>query len=462
MNRQHTIFHLSTDDIDGGAARAAFRLHRAVNGLGLDEGVRSRMLVKRKKTDDDDVTVIPWVPGSPWKARFDRVRKRISWLKPDEAQAGYTFNFNAPPEIDQEALAMHAATPGAVLYLHWMNGFLDVQGLRRLWERSRPMVFWVIHDLEPFTGGCHYAFGCDGYTRQCGGCPQLHAPLEEDLSRRTWNRKRELLAEMPIRFIAPTGWGEARVRESALFRNHPVHRIPLPMDIETFRPMEKKIARQVLRLPEEKPILLFGATYLEDRRKGTEHLIEALHRLSATIRPEDLQLLIVGLNGKSLMRQLPFPARYLGPVGDELLMALAYQAADLFVCPSIEDSGPMMVSEAMLCETPVVAFDAGAAADLITPMVNGYLAPLGDAPELANGIMALLKVESPVALRRNARETAAAHHAPPTVARRHAELIRDSFGVPPSGGGSVTDRLTAELQTISETSFMSRGDARKE
>lgn len=389
------------------------------------------MLVKRKKTDDDDVAVIPWVPGNPWKARFNRLRERIPLLKPEPATASYTFNFDAPPEIDQQALAEHIAAPGAILYLHWMNGFLDVRGLRRLWEHSRPMVFWVIHDLEPFTGGCHYAFGCDGYTRQCGKCPQLDSDRSEDLSRRTWGRKRSLLSGIPIRFIAPTGWGEARVRESALFRDHPVHRIPLPMDIETFRPLDKKIARQALRLPEEKEILLFGATYLEDRRKGTEHLIESLHKLSVMLaedrrrRPEDLLLLVVGANGKRLTSRFPFPTHYLGHVGDELLMALAYQAADLFLCPSIEDSGPMMVSEAMLCDTPVVAFDSGAAADLITPMVNGYLAPLGDATELAKGIFALLNVESRAALGRSAREKAAAHHAPAIVARRHAELIRD-------------------------------------
>ncbi|MFN0084178.1 MAG: glycosyltransferase [Blastocatellia bacterium] len=456
MSQRHQILHLSTDDIDGGAARAAFRLHRALNDLDPGESIRSRMLVKRKKSDDDDVIVIPWVPGNPWKARFHRLRQRIPLLRPEEAKAVYTFNYDAPPEVDQRALARYASAPGAVIYLHWMSGFLDARGLRSLWEHARPMVFWVIHDLEPFTGGCHYAFGCDGYTRQCGRCPQLNSDRQEDLSRRTWNRKRSLLSEIPIRFIAPTGWGEARVRESALFRDHPVHRIPLPMDIDTFRPLEKRIARQALRLPAEKEILLFGATYLEDRRKGTEHLISALHKLSAMLaadgrrRLDDLLLLVVGMDGKRLMGQFPFPTRALGLVSDELMMALAYQAADLFICPSIEDSGPMMVSEAMLCETPVVGFDSGAAADLITPMVNGYLAPLGDAEELAKGILALLNAESRASLGRSARVAAAAHHAPAVVARRHVELIRDSFGVPSSGGIPMTDRLKAELQTISE------------
>ena len=426
MSREHNIFHLSTDDIAGGAAIAAFRLHRALNGLDAGEGLRSRMLVKRKKSDDDDVIAIPWAPGNPWKARAERLRQRIPLLRPETVRASYTFNFDAPPEVDQEALARQVAAPGAVLYLHWMSTFLDLRALRRLWERTRAALFWVIHDLEPFTGGCHYAFGCEKYMRECGHCPQLDSNREEDLSQRIWRRKRALLADLPIKFIAPTSWGAARVRESALFRERPVHRIPLPMDIDTFRPLDRRIARQALRLPEERDILLFGATYLEDRRKGTAHLLRALDRLASDprVRRDRLLLLIVGMNGKELLRRLPFEARYLGPIGEELMMALAYQAADLFLCPSIEDSGPMMVSEAMLCETPVAAFDSGAAADLIAPMKNGWLAPLGDADALAEGIRALLDVPSREALGRSAREIAVAHHAPALVARRHLDLIR--------------------------------------
>jgi glycosyltransferase involved in cell wall biosynthesis len=185
-----------------------------------------------------------------------------------------------------------------------------------------------------------------------------------------------------------------------------------------------------MQLPPDKKVILFGATYLEDRRKGIGHLVESFDRLAAmidehrTLKRDDLFLLAVGLSGKSLMTRLPFAGRYIGHVGDELMMALAYQSADVFVCPSVEDSGPMMIPEAMLCSTPVVAFNAGGAPDLVETMKTGYLARLADAEDLAHGICQLLPSQSLPAMRKAAREAAIKAHTPSTVACRHAELYQ--------------------------------------
>jgi len=68
----------------------------------------------------------------------------------------------------------------------------------------------------------------------------------------------------------------------------------------------------------------------------------------------------------------------------------AYQMADIFVSPSIEDSGPMMINESIMCGTPVVSFNMGVASDLVITNETGYLAMLRDAHDLANGIRELL------------------------------------------------------------------------
>src|SRR5262249_58359142 len=140
--------------------------------------------------------------------------------------------------------------------------------------------------------------------------------------------------------------------------------------------------REVMQLPQDKKIILFGATYLEDRRKGIDHLIAAFDVLVSLIdRPgrveklqrDDIFLLAVGLNGKGLMQRLPFAGRYIGQISDEIMMALAYQSADIVVCSSLDDSGPMMIPEAMLCGTPVASFDGTGASDLVKTMETGYL-----------------------------------------------------------------------------------------
>jgi glycosyltransferase involved in cell wall biosynthesis len=426
------IRHFSTDDIEGGAARAAFRLHTALR----ESGLRSQMIVRRKKSDDDDVLQLPPVSHSLWRRELNRLKRRIPGLKSREIKADYTFNFHRPPEVDLQPILRIAPSRDEIICLHWINGLLDAPSIRRIHDHFRSPLVWLIHDLEPFTGGCHYSFGCDGYTKQCGACPRIGSTDSDDLSHQIWLRKREHMSNLPICFIAMSSWGEKRARESSLFHHARIERIPLPMDTRVFRPFSPLTARDVMRLPRDKKIILFGATYLEDRRKGIDYLIAAFDILASlidsrvhgeTLQRDDVFLLAMGLNGKGLMERLPFAGRYIGHVGDELMMALAYQSADIFVSPSLDDSAPMMISEAMLCGTPVTAFDGTGASDLVKTMETGYLAANGDSRELARGIHALLTTDSIQSVRDAARKVAAEKHTPSSVASRHAELYKSLF-----------------------------------
>ncbi|MCI0664519.1 MAG: glycosyltransferase, partial [Acidobacteria bacterium] len=236
-----------------------------------------------------------------------------------------------------------------------------------------------------------------------------------------------------ISFIASTNWGVDRLRESSLFRNNRVELIPFPIDTTVFRPIDRRIARDLLQIPFDKKVIFFGATYLDDRRKGMKQLVEALAKLaemvetSDEINREEIFLFVAGLNGKELMAKLPFAAKYAGLLNNDLTLALAYQAADIFISASVEENGPMMIPEAMLCETPVVAFNTGGAPDLIETMRNGYLARYADATDLARGIYNLLTSPSLPAMRVAARESAERLHTPSIVAQRHIDLYQSLF-----------------------------------
>jgi len=236
------------------------------------------------------------------------------------------------------------------------------------------------------------------------------------------------LADAQLCFAAPTNWVMTRIRQSSLFGSHRVELIPYPIDTNTFRPFDQRVARDLLRLPFDKKIIFFGATYLEDRRKGMSLLVDALRRLAAlldgseSLRREDLFLLVAGLQGQRLLDELPFAGKYAGHFNDDLTLALAYQAADLFVCPSVEDAGPMMIPEAMMCGTPVAAFNAGGAPDLIETMKTGYLARLADPEDLALGMLKLLAADNGTEMRVAAHETATRAHRPESVARRYLQF----------------------------------------
>ena len=406
------ITHYSAQDTRGGAALAAYRLHHAL----LRAGASSRICVREKYSHEERILQVPPLVTSPWPGRLRRLLPRT------EIRPRYTFNLDQPVRFDPDNLPV-GETVDSVSIIHWIDDFMDVASIARLAQRSPGPLIRVIHDLEPLTGGCHYNFGCEGYRNECGSCPQLDSSDPHDLSSRILKRKRDVLGGRSICFIAPTGWGEARVRESSIFKLHRVERIPLPIDTEIYRPYPRRTAREVLHLPPDRTILLCGASYLEDRRKGIAELLESLSLLSEVERSEIL-LLVVGLNGHLVLSDLPFPVRYLGEVSDPLMMALVYQSADLFLCPSLADSGPMMIPEAMLCGIPVVAFDTGGAPDWIDHLQNGYLARIGDVTDFADGIRTMLAADRQ-SCAAAARRKASGLHRPDLVARQHLNLYRE-------------------------------------
>jgi glycosyltransferase involved in cell wall biosynthesis len=382
------FLHFSTTDGGGGAAKAAYRLHSALRDNGHD----SAIVVREKTTVDPDVHM---ASVNRFTARVDRMRCHLPFI--GEERARFTFNFDRASGVRLHATLESLAHKPDVICLHWTSGLLTTADVRRIHERFGCPIFLIVLDQAPVTGGCHYSFGCEGFKQQCGNCPLLQRPSRNDASRRGWENKRRHLANLPIALIAPTSWTEAKIRESSLFNSHRVECIPLPIDTTVFQPGDAAIARTRLGLPHDRPIIFFGSSYLHEPRKGMAYLREALqflvnkHKFNNAFTAASPLLLIAGRNPSEVLRELPLESRWLGHLDDQRTLAQAYQAADLFVCPSIEDAGPMMIPEAMLCGTPVVAFNTGGAPDLIDHDRTGFLANHKCAVSLAAGIEALLK-----------------------------------------------------------------------
>ena len=60
--------------------------------------------------------------------------------------------------------------------------------------------------------------------------------------------------------------------------------------------------------------------------------------------------------------------------------------SDVFLSPSIQDAGPMMLNQALMCGTPAVAFNIGVAYDIINDK-TGYLAKYRDSEDFCKGII---------------------------------------------------------------------------
>ena len=412
------ILHVSADDVTGGAARCAYRLHQGLLEVGCD----STMLVSRRRSNDP--AVLRFQP-SPEAAARTRARIRGMWIqrsvKPYESTRpdGYE-RFSDDRSVTGADLVDQL--PGCdVVNLHWVAGLMDYRSFFEGLPDDMPVV-WTLHDMNAFTGGCHYSDGCVRFQDQCGTCPQLGSDKATDLSWQIWRRKYDVFSSLPrhrLHIVTPSRWLASEVeRSSVLGDRFPISVIPYGVDTTAFAPRDPGPIRDALGIPQTAKVLLFGAHQIDNRRKGFAPLAAALEQLADL---PDLFLLTVGKGRPALAR--PIPGRHVTYLEDDGMLSMLFSAADLLVLPSLEDNLPAMALEAMACGLPTVAFDAGGIPDAVRPGVTGALARVGDADQLAAAIASSL--EHPARLRElssNCRRIAVQEYPLSVQAKRYAEL----------------------------------------
>ena len=404
------VLHLSTSDLDGGAARAAYRLHQGMLEVGTD----SQMLVRAKLSEDEAVV------GN--KTTIARVGSKLDGLPLKRYPQRKPTPFSTEWFPDSVVARVKQLDPD-VVNLHWVcNGFLQIESLPRF---NKPIV-WTLHDMWPFTGGCHYAQECDRYLESCGKCPQLNSQSQIDLSYKILHRKLKAWQGIDLTLVTPSQWLGDCVRASRLFRQSRVEVIPNGIETERYRPIDKKKARAALNLPQDKRLVLFGVgSRSGDPRKGFRYLLSALQQLDESQWKDRLELVVFGrAEGNDL--PIAFKTHFLGRLEGDEALASAYSAADLFVAPSVQDNLPNTIVEALSCGTPCAAFSIGGMPDMIVHRQNGYLAQPFDVQDLAQGIVwAIESDERHEQLCHDARRYALGNFELRAQARQYINLYED-------------------------------------
>lgn len=415
------VLHLSTFDAEAGAGIAAYRLHAGL----LRAGVASHMLVLDRRGDDPTVAGLR-LARDPLRRLLRRAAK--GWIRRDLARYSPPLGYERfRDDRSEHGRALLRQMPQAdIVNLHWVSDMLDYRSFFAAAPRRAPLV-WRLPDMGPFTGGCHYDYGCGGFTRACGRCPQLGSDDPGDLSARVLRRKLAALGAVPegrLHVVAPSTWTGEMARRSAVLGRFPVSVIPNGLDVERFAPVPQAEARARLGLPAGARIVMFVAADLANRRKGFALLAEAL----AGAADEAPGLLLISL-GRGEPAVEGAPLRHLGYIGDDRRRALVYAAADLFVIPSLQESFGQTVVEAMACGTPVVGFAAGGIPDMVRPGRTGLLAPVGDTAALRRAVLALLgDDEGRARMGREARAVAEAEYAAPVQVAQYLALYRRLLG----------------------------------
>nr|WP_244670239.1 glycosyltransferase [Rhodoplanes elegans] len=406
---------MAQSDSEGGANKAAYRIHQTL----LELGVNSTFHVGRRLKDDPTVVPAHWPGvgrfGSDVVAYLNARALRRYPGRPPTPFSPMRFSYG---RIDPRSFAT-----ANVVCLHWIAGaFLDARQLRAI---GKPIV-WRLSDIWPFSGGCHYPTTCTGFERVCGQCPQLASADSDDLSRDGHRRREQGYRRLDITVAAPSRWIADLARRSSLFGGRRIEQIPTGVDLSVFRPHDPAAARRALGIPAAGRILLFGALgATEDPRKGYRHLLGTIERLAQSGR-RDLTCVVFGGATDGGSSQIGgFSLRHLGRIDGEAKLAQVYSAADLLIAPFLEDNLPNVVLESIACGTPVAAFAAGGIPDAIDHGVNGVLAPVGHDEGLARGVADLLDRTDVAAIRAATRAVAEQRFDLTVCGRRYGELFSD-------------------------------------
>ena len=417
------VLAMNHSDTVGGAARAAYRVHNAVRHLGVESILR----VNQKALDDPTVHG-PKNKLSRMMAKFYSGMGQLL-IKPFK---GSNSTYQSIAFMPTRWASRINTSQNDVVHMHWINGeMISIADIGRI---EKPLV-WTLHDMWGIAGAEHYADderATQGYTTD-------NRPVGEsgfDINRWTWLRKVKHWKK-PFVITTPSRWMAEKISQSALMQDWPVMAIANPLNTDTWRPVDQAVARDELGLPQNVPLILFGASGgASDPRKGFDLLLKALPLLKKSMGEygadlPGIELVVFGQDAPkdgSDLANLNIPTHYMGHIQNDHTLQLLYSAADVMVVPSRQETFGQTASEALACGCPVAAFGATGLLDVVEHLACGYLAKPYDPQDLATGIEWLIRSQQEEKnagrlnesnLRLAARKHAIDHFSYPVIAKQY-------------------------------------------
>lgn len=141
---------------------------------------------------------------------------------------------------------------------------------------------------------------------------------------------------------------------------HKIRVIHNGVNVNTFKPHNKKKARNLLGLPEKRKYAIWVGT--NPRLKGLSIAIKTIKSL------KDISLIVVGISGTNSENVLFF-----GKIKERQLLCLLYNAADFLIFPTLYEGFPLVPLEALACSLPIIVSEESNLGEIINEGVHGFV-----------------------------------------------------------------------------------------
>ena len=239
---------------------------------------------------------------------------------------------------------------------------------------------------------------CVNRTKFCSGeisYPELNDEATKKRNKPHLINKKNTFKDLPITVVCASTYTFNQVKKNIIYEDKNILLFPLPADVP-FCKSPKEQVRNSLGLKNNKKYILWGTTNPKSFRKG-KHLfdesLDHLWRISSDEQRQEVVILNVGPPADKFGIFSNFATIPCGYQKTRKDMSIYYRASDISVCTTISDGGPMMISESMCNETPVVAFDRSISCDLCVDGETGYLVKDLNTKSMATSIYKCLYVD---------------------------------------------------------------------
>lgn len=344
------VLHISTYQT-GGAALAAFRLHRSL----IKKGVDSRMLTLDGDCDDKNVVcykpVFAFQKSKILKSTLYRLGIGIGryWRMHDKARKGHECQYTYPVSLYR--VENHPLVKWAdVIHLHQCDSFINYPTFFR---NVRKPIVWTFHDIGIGYGGFHYLNEHNALFSDYEALEKEFCAIKQKSVGSARNLSIVSLSQEMFEYT----------KSICFLADRPNTIIYNSVDANSFIMSDRIQARIGLGLPTDKTILLFVSEYVHVQSKGLNILKEAIEAL----KDKNILICVVGNYEPSLVMDDVVETRYFGKISDLDIMSQLYSAANFLVVPSFQEVCCQTPMEAMSCGTPVVVFPSGAMKDYVRP-----------------------------------------------------------------------------------------------
>jgi glycosyltransferase involved in cell wall biosynthesis len=338
------VFNVSSSDEVGGRWNG-HDIIEPLKGFGIDAKIGS-FWSKTSKSENS----IELFPGRQTRLLAEATMAIESLTGRQSTYQFWSNKIFDLPEF-QEADVVHLQ----VIHDHLMT----VENMAKVFE-VKPAV-WTWHDLWPLTGHCTAPLNCPRWNLGCGSCPSLDSslPVYWDRTDKERSRKELLFSKIPMNIHITTDWMRGQIEKKVSDWNARVFQFPFGIDTEVFRPKPEINARSIFGIDDDTFVVAARST--DDEQKAFRETVQAMEQ----VRRSGRKVILLSLQQQGLVSKFSKEVESIElPWTNDLdYLGLFYEAADLFLMPSVESFG-MMALEAMSSGVPVVTLHKTASSEV--------------------------------------------------------------------------------------------------